>query len=89
LNQPRDVIVDRENNSLIIADQGNRRVMRWSSQTNSHREMIISDIDCDGLTMHKDGSLYVSDSSKDEVRRWKKGEIVASGNGQGNQLNIP
>ena len=27
LYQPTDVIIDRENNSLIIADVGNRRVM--------------------------------------------------------------
>ena len=53
LNQPTDVIIDRENNSLIIADQGNRRVMRWSRQTTSHGQIIIGDIDCSRLTMHK------------------------------------
>ena len=96
LNEPTDVIIDRENNSLIIADCGNRRVMRWSRQTTSHGQIIIEDIDCWGLAMHKDGSLYVSDCEKNEVRRWKKGEtngtIVAGGNGQGNllnQFNIP
>jgi sugar lactone lactonase YvrE len=91
LNYPTDVIIDPENNSFIIADTANSRVMQWSRQTSSHGEIIISGIYCWGLTMHKDGSLYVSDYQKNEVRRWKKGEtngtIVAGGNGQGNQLN--
>ena len=97
LNQPTDVIIDRETNSVIIADYGNRRVMRWSRQNNTHGEVIISDIDCSRLTMDKNGSLYVSDMRKNEVRRWKIGEkgqgtIMAGGNGQGhhfNQLNTP
>ena len=91
LNQPTGVILDRENNSLIIADYGNRRVMRWSRETSSRGQIIISDIDCSRLAMHKDGSLYVSDYKKNAVKRWKKGEtngtIVAGGNGQGNRLN--
>ena len=92
LNLPTDVIVDRQdNNSLIVADHGNRRVVRWSRQTSVHGQIIISDIDCYGLAMHEDGSLYVSDCKKNEVRRWKMGEtqgtVVAGGNGQGNQLN--
>ncbi len=92
LNGPTDVLIDQENDSLIIADCGNRRVMRWSRQNNRDGEIIISDIDCRGLTMDKDGSLYVSDYVKNEVRRWKNGEkgegtIVAGGNGEGDQLN--
>jgi hypothetical protein len=57
---------------------------------------IIEDIDCWGLTMDKNGSLYVSDFKKNEVRRWKRGNpngtIVADGNGRDdylNQLSIP
>ena len=30
LNGPTDVIIDEETNSLIISDQRNRRVMKWS-----------------------------------------------------------
>jgi sugar lactone lactonase YvrE len=96
LNYPKDVIIDKENNSLIIADGGNRRVMRWPRQNNTHGEIIIPDIDCGGLAMDKNGSLYASDSKKNEVQRWKKGDkegtIVAGGNGKGhdlNQLNNP
>ncbi|CAF1015292.1 unnamed protein product [Adineta steineri] len=88
---PTDVIVDKKNNSLIICDQGNRRVVRWSRQNSTIGETIISDIDCYGLTMDKNGDLYVSDYMKNEVRRWKQEEkeeiIVAGGNGKGNHLN--
>ncbi len=91
LYYPTDVIFDKETNSLIIADAGNRRVMRWSRQNNINGEIIIADIDCRGLAMDKNGSLYVSNREKNEVRRWKRGErngtIVAGGNGEGNQLN--
>jgi hypothetical protein len=51
-NYPRDVIIDKENNSLIISDLGNRRVIRWSRQNNTKNgQIIIEDIDCYGLTM--------------------------------------
>jgi sugar lactone lactonase YvrE len=97
LNYPTDVIIDKENNSLIISDWGNRRIMRWSCENNTiNGEIIIEDIDCYGLAMDKNGSIYVSDCEKNEVRRWKrkdkKGTIAAGGNGKGNhldQLNWP
>jgi sugar lactone lactonase YvrE len=66
--------------------------MRWSRQNNiKNGEIIIEDIDCRGLTMDQNGSLYVCDSQKNEVRRWKRGDqngtIVAGGNGRGKHLN--
>jgi sugar lactone lactonase YvrE len=87
-----DVIIDKENNSMIICDQRNRQVIRWSRQNNTKNgQIIIEDIDCYGLTMDKNGSLYVSNNKKNEVRRWKRGDqngtIVAGGNGGGNDLN--
>ena len=91
LNHPTNVIIDQQNNSLIIADQGNRRLIRWSRQDSPCGRTIMSDIDCFGLAIHKDGSIYISDCMKNAVRRWKKGEtnapIVAGGNGEGNALN--
>ncbi|CAF1023294.1 unnamed protein product [Adineta steineri] len=91
LNEPPGVIVDKKNNSLIICDWGNRRVVRWPRQIGRNGETIISDIDCQHLTMDKNGDLYVSDCVKNEVRRWKQeereGTIVAGGNGQGDDLN--
>ena len=91
LDLPRDVIIDRENNDLIVADSGNRRVMRYSRHSDSPPEIVIDGISCSRLAMHEDGTLYVSDSKKNEVRRWKKGEtqgtVVAGGNGEGKQLD--
>ncbi|CAF1249107.1 unnamed protein product [Adineta steineri] len=91
LFQPTDITVDKKNDSLIICDWGNRRVVRWSSQNDNNVQILISDVDCYGITMDKNGNLYVSDYKKDEVRQWKKGEvngtIIAGGNGKGNNLN--
>ena len=92
---PNDVVIDRNNDSFIIADHGNKRVMRWPRQSRCG-QILISDIDCGGLAIGKDGSFYASDWKKNEVKRWKKGErhgtLVAGGNGQGskfNQLHFP
>ncbi|CAF4434196.1 unnamed protein product, partial [Adineta steineri] len=41
LNRPTDVIVDQENHSIIIADQGNRRVIQWFNQK---QQILIDDI---------------------------------------------
>jgi sugar lactone lactonase YvrE len=96
LNGPRDVIVDKKTNSLIIADMGNQRVVRWFRQNDPNPQIIISNINCNGLTMNNNGDLYVSNGVNNEVRRWKIGErngtLVAGGNGKGdnlNQLNVP
>ncbi|CAF1280082.1 unnamed protein product [Adineta steineri] len=95
LNYPTDVIVDQQNHSMIIADQGNRRVIQWLNQ---NQQILIHNINCSRLAMDKHGFLYVSDFKKNEVRRWKMGEynnegiVVAGGNGYGyhlNQLSYP
>jgi sugar lactone lactonase YvrE len=46
LNGPRDVIVDKEKDCLIICDQGNRRVVQWPCQNGIKGQTIISNIDC-------------------------------------------
>ncbi|CAF1454039.1 unnamed protein product [Adineta ricciae] len=65
LDRPANVIVDEQNNSIIIADQGNRRVMRWFFNENQP-EILIHNIDCCRLTMDKFGFVYVPDWKKDE-----------------------
>ena len=94
---PTDVIFDKETDSLIICDRGNGRVTRWPRRKGTQSgETIVDNIDCHGLTMDDEGSLYVTDWRKHEVRRYRRGEtngiVVAGGNGQGaalNQLNVP
>ena len=97
LNEPTDVIFDKETDSLIICEYGNRRVTRWSRRNgNRSGETIIDKIDCWGLAMDDEGSLYVTDYKKHEVRRYHRGAtsgaVVAGGYGKGaglHQLHNP
>ncbi|CAF0792394.1 unnamed protein product [Adineta steineri] len=90
LSSPMAMILDQQNHSIIITDQGNWRVIQWSSQK---QQILIDNIFCYNLAMDKYGFLYVSNWNVGEVRRWKMGEyknegiVVAGGNGKGNQLN--
>ncbi|CAF1445310.1 unnamed protein product [Adineta steineri] len=90
LDRPADVIFNQQNHSIIIADQGNKRVIQWMNQK---QQILIDSIDCVGLAMHKHGYLYVSDRMKNAVKRWKMGEyknegiVVAGGNGEGDEFN--
>ena len=92
LYYPTDVLIDKETNSLFIADRRNRRIVRWSRRQDATQdEVIVNNIDCWGLAMDHQRYLYVSDTGKHEIRRYtigdKNGIVVAGGNGQGNQLN--
>ncbi|CAF3219146.1 unnamed protein product, partial [Rotaria sp. Silwood2] len=91
LSYPYDVIVDEKTESLIICDRKNRRVVRWPRRNGTSGETIIFNIDCGGLTMDENGSLYVVDYAKNEVRRYRRGEsqgaVVAGGNVHGNRLD--
>mgnify|MGYP001043163980 CR=1 FL=1 len=91
LSYPTEVIIDEVNDSLIIADRGNKRVVRWPRRNGLSGETIIKDVRCIDLIMHKNQYLYICDDEKHEVRRWKIGEnegiLVAGGNECGNDLN--
>ena len=96
LDRPSAVLIDRRNDSLITSEYGNRRVMRWSLDKQEGKRgegvVIISNINCLGLAFDNQGSLYVSDFEKHEVRRYgssdrREGVIVAGGNGPGSALH--
>ncbi|CAF1619818.1 unnamed protein product [Adineta ricciae] len=96
LNLPTDVVLDKKNDSFIICDYGNRRVVRWPRRSSKSQQTIIYNIACSHLAIDNTGDIYVSDCEKNEVRRWTKGDntgiVVAGGNGRGdssNQLNSP
>ncbi|CAF1627289.1 unnamed protein product, partial [Rotaria magnacalcarata] len=97
LGHPRDVLIDKETNSLIICDYSNWRVVRWSRRSGTTQgEILLDNIKCWGLAMDEQRYLYVSDREKHEVRRYQLGEkngtLVAGGNGKGDersQLNAP
>ena len=91
---PRHVIVDRD--SLVICDYYNRRVMRWPRQNGTHGTVILENINCAGLALDDQNNLYVTNTLKDEVRRYELddtiGTLVAGGNSKGShlhQLNDP
>ena len=92
LNWPTDVIVDQKSESLIICDRENRRVVRWSLENQQDKQIMIENIYCWGLMMNENGDLFVSDSEKHQVKRWRKcekgeGTVIAGGNGKGDKLN--
>jgi sugar lactone lactonase YvrE len=91
LDRPTDVIIDRSTKSLLICDRLNRRVVRWPHREGIHGNLVLSDIQCFGLTMDDRGFFYVSVMDKHEVRRFKLGEsegtLVAGGNGIGQGLD--
>jgi len=91
LNQPYDVVVNKAKDSLIICDRENKRVVQYPRQNGSSGETIISNIDCHGLTMEDNGFLYVVDSGKNVVRRYRigdaEGRVVAGGDASGSGLD--
>ncbi|CAF1273414.1 unnamed protein product [Adineta steineri] len=68
--------------SLSFDNEENRYVSLTPSPTS---------LNCVGLTIDKNGFIYVCDCKNEEVRHWKqgdnKGELVVGGNGKGNQSN--
>ncbi|CAF1448184.1 unnamed protein product, partial [Adineta steineri] len=61
LRFPTDIIFDKENNSLVISDLGNSRVIRCFDQNQTNQQIIISNIPCWGLAIDKNGFMYASD----------------------------
>ena len=101
LDHPLAVLMDQINNVLIVSERGNRRVMRWSLDNDQSKmnvgQVMISNILSFGLALDNQGSLYISDFGRHEVRRYgpqdgREGVIVAGGYSPGarlNQLNYP
>lgn len=92
LNQPTNVVVDEATDRLIICDSKNRRVVRWSLRNNTqHVVIVLENINCFGLALDKQRNLYVSDTHKNEVRRYQSDDTVgiriAGGSGNGSRLD--
>ena len=52
LYYPIDVLIDKETNSILIADRDHRRVLRWSRRQDATQgDMIVDNIDCFGLAI--------------------------------------
>lgn len=97
LNKPTDVVFDRYEDTHVVCDRENRRVMRWTRRNPTFAGVYTaSHAFCYGLALDKDRFLYVTDQDKQDVRRYRIGEskstLVAGGNGKGdryNQFNNP
>ena len=91
LDKTEGIVVDKGRDSVFISDTYNYRIVQWSLQGGRSGKTIISDVFSCGLTMDEQGFLYISDSHRHEVRRWRVGDrqgtLVAGGNGKGNRLN--
>ncbi|CAF2982733.1 unnamed protein product, partial [Rotaria sp. Silwood2] len=66
LNHPIDLIIDKDNDSLIICDRDERQVVRWPRQNGTNKQIIILNIDCNDSTMDHDGDLYFSEFDKNQ-----------------------
>ncbi|CAF0822122.1 unnamed protein product [Adineta steineri] len=88
LKWPVDIIFDKKNNSFVISDLGHSRIIRSFGQ---NQKILFSNIDCHGLTIDKNGFIYVCNHRNNEIRRHEHGdtigELIAGGNGRGNNLN--
>ncbi|CAF2978412.1 unnamed protein product [Rotaria sp. Silwood2] len=92
-----DVLIDNETDSLIMCDDRNRRVVRWSRRNGTTQgEILLDSIFCYGLAMDDQRGLYISDPILLDVRRYQIGEkngiVVAGGHGRGDgvtQLDDP
>ena len=92
LDSPTDVVIDKENDSLLICDRHNRRVVQWSLQQGTvSGKTLIDNINCCGLAIDDDGNLYVTDFIEQVVKRFPRGEnigiVVAGGNRTGHDLH--
>ncbi|CAF1213549.1 unnamed protein product [Rotaria magnacalcarata] len=90
LNDPSNVIFDINSKSFIICDNHNRRVLRYFHRRRPYVTTITENIQCYGVAMDNEGSIYVSNAERHEVRRYGADEpygvVVAGGNGQGRRL---
>ncbi|CAF1481119.1 unnamed protein product [Rotaria sp. Silwood1] len=102
LNVPTDVIIDKENDCLIICDQGNSRVhevRRW--RIGDSYGIVVAGGHGQGhrldqlnspcyIFVDQDYSVYTSDEKNHRVMKWIKGAtegiIVVGSQGQGNGL---
>lgn len=89
---PSQALLNIRYNTLVICDQGNRRIVTWSLNRNTqYGQLSISNIDCWGLAMDNNETLYVVDYVIGRVLKYVKGDIIgiviAGGNGYGNQPN--
>jgi len=66
-----ELIIDTNTNSIIFCDNENDIIVRWSHRDITDREVLLSNIDCIGLEIDKEGYLYTGDARNQTIIRWK------------------
>ncbi|CAF4201552.1 unnamed protein product [Adineta steineri] len=61
---PTNIVFDKKTNSFIISDKRSKRIIQYFSKRKINQQIIISNITCYGLTIDKNGFIYVSDCEK-------------------------
>ena len=91
LNGPTDMIYHTKSQSIIICDRRNRRILQIPSISRRKTKILLADIACWGVAIDRNDNIYVSDTDRHAVKRFRLGnrrlETVAGGNGQGSRLN--
>lgn len=89
LNNPTNVWLDKETNSLIICEWGNQRVVQWSRvEGTTEGKLLFDNIAASGLFVDDQRNIYITDTNTKAVRRYQiggdpKGTLVAGGGGNG------
>jgi len=76
LNSPKDITVDKDDN-IYIADSKNKRVIKFSLETEEAEPVIIGEgflEEPTGLTIDNNGYLYVTDIVKEEAYKYSYNE---------------
>ncbi|CAF0828731.1 unnamed protein product [Adineta ricciae] len=89
-NYVSSVVVDR-NNTIYVCNRDENRIERWIK--NAERgETILSNISCWGLALDHNDRLYISGHEDNRILTWPSLQVLAGGNGEGdedNQLSSP
>ncbi|CAF1264768.1 unnamed protein product [Adineta ricciae] len=90
LETPTDVAIDKQNHSLIICDAGNSRILKVNHHNLVQEPTVILNTDCFSIMIDNNGYIYISETLSGGIKRWKEGqsdpEVIAGGNGPGNDL---
>ncbi|CAF3699120.1 unnamed protein product [Rotaria sp. Silwood1] len=82
LHYPKGITVAK-NGTMYICDG---RLLRWEKNARQG-EIFIPGAKCWDVHIDSQGSIYYSQASDHEILKWPGNNVVAGGNGEGNQTN--
>ncbi|UJR32777.1 hypothetical protein I4U23_020237 [Adineta vaga] len=84
-NYVSSVVVDK-NETIYLCNRDENRIERWVKHV-EQGEIIFSNISCWGLALNKEEVLYISGHEDNRIITWPSLQVVAGGNGEGNDDN--